>query len=272
MATKFDLGIIGIGVLGTAILAAASAVKTLKVATFDKFKPEFPDFEGVLTTEVCFVCVPTPTVGGVQITSALEEVCALLAGTGYAGVVVNKCTVLPGTTARLKVKYPSLRLVHSPEFLTEARANHDFYFQDFALLSGTSDDCEIVKNAMVSICHQNIRFQFHSRYEVTEFSKYMHNLFLAAKIELLNEFADACESLDVTYSNVVSGAASQGKMSYTHLAVPGPDGKRGYAGSCFPKDMSAFVTWAKANLISVPVLEAAHMQNLLRRPETKADV
>ena len=45
-----------------------------------------------------------------------------------------------------------------------------------------------------------------------------------------------------TFTNIIANDPRIGK---SHMRVPGNDGQRGYAGSCFPKDTSALAWFAK---------------------------
>ncbi len=56
-------------------------------------------------------------------------------------------------------------------------------------------------------------------------------------------------------------------MGDSHLNVPGPDGKLGFGGSCFPKDISAFMSFAKSVGVSVNTVKGAWKTNLEVRPE-----
>ena len=52
-----------------------------------------------------------------------------------------------------------------------------------------------------------------------------------------------------------------------HVHVPGPDGKLGYGGTCFPKDVNAFIIFAKKNGINLNSVEGGWKTNLTVRPE-----
>ena len=43
----------------------------------------------------------------------------------------------------------------------------------------------------------------------------------------------------------IEGFVADGRVGDSHLNVPGPDGKSGFGGSCFPKDINAFMSFAK---------------------------
>jgi UDP-glucose 6-dehydrogenase len=51
------------------------------------------------------------------------------------------------------------------------------------------------------------------------------------------------------------------------MQVPGPDGKLGFGGACFPKDINALITLAKQHNVNMNVLKAAWVTNLEVRPE-----
>ena len=51
------------------------------------------------------------------------------------------------------------------------------------------------------------------------------------------------------------------------MHVPGPDGKLGFGGTCFPKDINALISFAKENGTKMNTLEAAWKTNLEVRPE-----
>ena len=65
----------------------------------------------------------------------------------------------------------------------------------------------------------------------------------------------------------VEGFVSDNRIGHTHLAVPGPDGKFGFGGSCFPKDIQAMINFAKTMDINPKVLEGTWAKNLEVRPE-----
>src|SRR6478609_1373242 len=95
------IGFIGVGVVGKAIYDAFTTVAPC--AAYDKFKPEFQDVPGVLASDLIFVSVPTLTKASrEQSLEPLIETCELLSNAHFEGVVVVKCTVVPGTTEKLK--------------------------------------------------------------------------------------------------------------------------------------------------------------------------
>ena len=57
------------------------------------------------------------------------------------------------------------------------------------------------------------------------------------------------------------------RIGKTHLSVPGPDGKLGYGGSCFPKDVNALIHFCNTIGLSPLVLESVWKKNIEVRPE-----
>ena len=100
-----------------------------------------------------------------------------------------------------------------------------------------------------------------------EYIKYMNNTFFASKVSIMNEFYRFANHLGVDWETALYGFVSDQRIGDSHLHVPGPDGKLGFGGTCFPKDINAFISFAKKNNINMNVLEAAWKTNLEVRPE-----
>ena len=73
-----------------------------------------------------------------------------------------------------------------------------------------------------------------------ELTKYMHNVFGAYKVTYFNACREYCEQMGGDWRKVHTGMLLSGYINDTHTYVPGPDGKFGYGGKCFPKDVNAF--------------------------------
>jgi UDPglucose 6-dehydrogenase len=65
----------------------------------------------------------------------------------------------------------------------------------------------------------------------------------------------------------MEGFIRDGRIGHSHLAVPGPDGKKGFGGSCFPKDIPAMIQFGKSLGIDTTTLKGAWETNLNVRPE-----
>ena len=82
--------------------------------------------------------------------------------------------------------------------------------------------------------------------------KYCINSFLATKVTFMNEMYDvlrAAKGADWnTFTKII---ANDPRIGTTHMKVPGNDGQRGYAGSCFPKDTNA-LAWFAREILNTP--------------------
>ena len=83
----------------------------------------------------------------------------------------------------------------------------------------------------------------------------------------MNEFYRFAKHLGVDWDSALYGFVSDQRIGDSHLHVPGPDGKLGFGGTCFPKDINAFISFANQNKVKMNVLEAAWKTNLEVRPE-----
>ena len=63
------------------------------------------------------------------------------------------------------------------------------------------------------------------------------------------------------------GFVRDGRIGHSHMSVPGPDGKFGFGGSCFPKDIQAMINFAESLDVYPEVLLGAWNKNLEVRPE-----
>ena len=97
--------------------------------------------------------------------------------------------------------------------------------------------------------------------------KYFSNTFLATKVSFANEMKMICDKLSIDYDKVVEYSTYDERLGKSHWAVPGPDGKLGFGGSCFPKDINALVVLSLLNGIEPKMLMATIKTNLNVRPE-----
>ena len=81
--------------------------------------------------------------------------------------------------------------------------------------------------------------------KTAELTKYMNNTFFATKVSIMNEFKLLCDKIGANWEDALKGFVSDGRIGDSHLNVPGHDGKLGYGGTCFPKDVSALLSFSK---------------------------
>ena len=70
------------------------------------------------------------------------------------------------------------------------------------------------------------------------------------------------DKIGANWDDAVNGFAADGRIGDSHLNVPGHDGKFGYGGTCFPKDINAFMSYCRNLDIDPKMLQAAWNKNL----------
>ena len=259
---KFKVGIIGNGFVGEAISFAFSSISDLYVYDIDPLK-SLDDLQSVHNCDYVFICVPTPMFqDGSQDLSYVESA---FKKASDKPVYILKSTVLPGTTEKLSKQYPNIKIIFSPEFLTERTAKLDMLTQSRIILGGEFTLTEKVK------------FLFDQRFKLkniiqtdsktAELTKYMNNTFFATKVSIMNEFKLLCDKIGANWEDALTGFVSDGRVGDSHLNVPGHDGKRGYGGTCFPKDVNALLNFSKNLEIEMNTIYGGWKTNLDVRHE-----
>jgi UDPglucose 6-dehydrogenase len=259
---KFKVGVIGNGFVGEAISFAFSSVSDLYVYDIDPLK-SLNDLQPVHTCDFVFICVPTPMFeDGSQDLSYVEN--AFEKATNKP-IYILKSTVLPGTTEKFSEKYSNIKIIFSPEFLTERTAKLDMLTQSRIILGGEFSLTEKVKTLF------NQRFKIKNIIQTdsktAELTKYMNNTFFATKVSIMNEFKLLCNKIGANWEDALKGFVSDGRIGDSHLNVPGHDGKLGYGGTCFPKDVNALLSFSKKYNIHLNTIAGGWKTNLKVRTE-----
>ena len=199
--------------------------------------------------DLVFICVPTPTVKGVQDLSAIHDVMSWL----RVPNVVIKSTILPGTTENLRREYRWFdALCFSPEFIGES----DYYIPDeylsptdpskhpFLILGGTPEHrAKILPLLQRRLGPTKTYFQCSSL--EAECIKYLTNTYFAMKLSFFHEWASICKKYGADFSTVREGALLDPRIGPMHT-LP-----FNWSGRCLPKDLEAFLS-----IIKSPLLEA----------------
>lgn len=240
---KFEIGIIGLGFVGGAVLNAYK-LKGYNVHTFDvdvNKNPTCQTFEEFLRkANVIYVAVPTPmTSSGACDTSILESVVHDLCMTEDQKVIIIKSTVPPGTTEKLQELYPTHHLLFNPEFLTEANYLEDYLNQDVLVVGKSSTTphhiAEWVLENQVSVI-KSVNFVKIVSSTAAELLKYTANTFLAMKVSFANELYDIAEASGIAWEDIRQLVIQDKRLGKSHWMVPGPDGLRGAGGTCVLPD------------------------------------
>ena len=269
------IGIIGNGFVGSSVSFGFSPQTgcdgvDIKIYDKDESKATHTMSEVVNDSDVIFVSVPTPSNkdGSINLDILYDvfndiEECR---EEGSEPVLLLRSTVTPGTTRKLQIGFHNLRIVFNPEFLTERSAKLDFINQSRFVLGGNEEDTTIVADLYKWRFGQHIPV-IKTDYETAELIKYMNNTFFATKVSFMNEMKLVSDEVGANWEHCVEGFSLDGRVGHSHLNVPGPDGKMGYGGSCFPKDIQAMINFMNRMGVSPNVLEGSWKTNLEVRPE-----
>jgi nucleotide sugar dehydrogenase len=261
----YNIGIIGNGFVGAAISAGFGLHSNIRAYDINPKKSTHTLEETVNKSDFIFVSVPTPmksALGGEMDCSIIFSVFDKIREINKRddNIFIIKSTTIPGTTEKIIGRYDGLKIVYSPEFLTERTARLDFINASRIILGGAKDHCDQVENLF------RTRFPFVKiiKTDVTtaQFIKYMCNCFFATKVTYMNEMKQGADRLGVDWDATMEAFVADGRIGNSHLDVPGHDGSVGFGGKCFPKDINAFIGLYNAIEVFPTVMEAVWKKNL----------
>ena len=204
--------------------------------------------EGVDASDIIFIAVPTPPLpdGSVDL-SFIEGVARDIASamTAYK-IVVDKSTVPVKTGEKVaetiqryckaKVEFD---VVSNPEFLREGFAVEDFMRPDRVVIGVASQrPVKALQEVFAPYNAPIIVTDIHS----AELIKHAANSFLALKISYINAISLVCEATGANVQEVANGIGMDARIGRRFL-----DAGLGFGGSCFPKDLSAFIKIGRAS-------------------------
>lgn len=253
-----NIGICGIGFVGNAILQTLLTFK-LTISQFDLHK-KIGSFDELLNCDIIFLCLPTPLnpISQKYDTSALDITLENLNEAVFSGIIVIKSTVEPGYCELKTTHYPSLNIIHNPEFLSAKTAIQDFANQTHIII-GTTQKCPDAKILYLYKFYQkyfpNAKISISSSTE-SETTKLFCNAFYATKIQFFTELYDFSQKMNVDFDTIKNMMLQNGWINPMHTEIPGHDGQISYGGACFPKDTNALLSSMKQVNCHHQVLEA----------------
>lgn len=253
------VGIVGLGFVGNAIYTALNA-NFVDLVLVDPAKGFKGTYEELRDCDGVFICVPSPQGDdGRCDTSILESVLAKLKEIDYSGVIISKCTAPPPVYQALQSQFKNL--VHAPEFLTAANAVSDYINGTFSFIGGAVSAYLREAERLIRISQPALQSVIYCSIAEAALAKYTINSFLSTKVIFMNELADLSQKLDCDYDLVAKMIRADKRIGESHLQVPGPDGKLGFGGACFPKDTAALLKFANDVGADMSVLQAAVSKN-----------
>lgn len=198
--------------------------------------------EGVRSSEIVFIAVSTPPkADGTADLTAVAMVAREVAEAmdGYR-LIVDKSTVpvktgekVAETIKRYNRKNVDFDVASNPEFLREGSAIGDTMIPDRIVIGVSSKRAaKILKELYAPLKAPIIVTDIKS----AEIIKHASNSFLALKISFANALGQICELAGANVMQVVEGMGLDKRIGKAFL-----NAGIGYGGSCFPKDVAAFI-------------------------------
>ncbi len=199
--------------------------------------------EGVDNSQIVFIAVPTPQQpdGSVDL-SFIEKVARDIAAVlkDYR-VIVDKSTVPVKTGEKVAESIKRYNrhgakfdVVSNPEFLREGCAVGDLMQPDRIVIGAQSQQAvDLMKKVYEPFMAPILVTDVNS----AELIKHAANSFLALKISYINAVSAICEASGADVEKVADGIGMDQRIGRNFL-----NAGIGYGGSCFPKDIAAFIT------------------------------
>lgn len=204
----------------------------------------------IADSDVIFIAVPTPPNqdGSVDLTyieKVAREIAQVLTPEMGYKVIVDKSTVpvktgdkVQQTIKRYAGHAVEFDIVSNPEFLREGCAVDDLLNPDRIVIGANSERAmDIIKRVYQPIHAPILETDINS----AELIKHAANSFLALKISYINAVAGVCEKTGADVELVAEGIGMDKRISPYFL-----NAGLGYGGSCFPKDVKAFINISRA--------------------------
>jgi UDPglucose 6-dehydrogenase len=199
--------------------------------------------EGVDNSQIVFIAVPTPQQPNGEVDlSYIEKVAREIAGvlTSYR-VIVDKSTVPVKTGEKVAESIKRYNrhgaefdVVSNPEFLREGCAVADLMHPDRIVIGAQNEHAvDLMKKVYEPFMAPILVTDINS----AELIKHAANSFLALKISYINAISAICDASGADVEKVADGIGMDRRIGRSFL-----NAGIGYGGSCFPKDVAAFIT------------------------------
>ncbi|MDD5439947.1 MAG: UDP-glucose/GDP-mannose dehydrogenase family protein [Candidatus Omnitrophica bacterium] len=198
--------------------------------------------EAITKSDIIFICVGTPSRdnGEADLTYIENVARSIAAYLDSYKLIVEKSTVPVETGERIKEVIRSEKgerakfdVASNPEFLKEGSAIDDFLHPDRVVIGVESDKAKMILIELYKPLNAPLVV---TDIKGAEIIKHASNSFLATKISFVNALSAICERVGADVVEVSRGIGMDKRigMSFLNAGV-------GYGGSCFPKDIDAFI-------------------------------
>jgi len=249
------IGIVGYGFVGKALCNGLKE-NVDRINIDPKLNTDIRDLEK-FRPEIVFICLPTPmNDDGTQDLDIVNEVIQKINNFEGDLTIVLKSTILPKYVK--DISKVNKNIVINPEFLRENFAFDDFINSEIIVFGGDEEICK-----KMSLFYKNYTKCIQKEHIITDavsasLVKYTINSFLALKVVFFNEIKSVFDNLDSenNWTDFINAISKDKRIGGSHMDVPGPDGRYGFGGPCFPKDVRALIEYSK---------EIGHELSLLKK-------
>lgn len=228
------------------------------------------EYSAVKAADIIFICVGTPSREDGSIDLSQVQGCSasiadqIKNSEGYKLIVV-KSTVLPKTTSDFVIPIleknsgkkagKDFGVCMNPEFLREGSGVYDFMNPDKIVIGGIDSKSQKMLADIYSGFDMKIPRIFTDT-NTAEMIKYANNSMLATRISFINEIANICEHYGSDVYEVARAIGIDARIGPKFLSAGA-----GFGGSCFPKDVKAIISAAKAVGVKPILLESVMKVN-----------
>ena len=257
---NMKIGIVGFGFVGKALKnGLRDSVDCIEIDP--KLDTNLSDLSNH-KPDIVFVCLPTPmNDDGSQNIDIVRDAVFELNKHDPNILVVLKSTILPKYV--IEISKLTKNLVINPEFLRDKHANEDFINSEIIVFGGEKENCDklakFYENHTKCLCKD---------YVVTDnisasLIKYTINTFLALKVVFFNELKSVFDNLNSQndWFKFINAISKDKRIGNSHMNVPGPDGRYGFGGPCFPKDVKALIEYSREIGSELSLLNKANTIN-----------
>jgi UDPglucose 6-dehydrogenase len=221
----------------------------------------------VQRADIIFLCVGTPAAADgspdmIHLFAAVTQVAKAMNG---PKVVVLKSTVPVGTASEVRDLMArhtdhEFHVVSNPEFLKEGAAVDDFLKPDRVVVGTDDPRAEAIMRDLYTPFLRSGKPMLVMDNTSAEMTKYGSNALLATRISFMNELANLADRVGADINAVRRGMASDSRIGPAFLFAG-----VGFGGSCFQKDVDALGHTARAQDMSLKIIQATNQVNIAQK-------